>query len=160
MYVYKPRDSRVSQAFECLQYSNIRKSNARMYTSRMILECLKHLNACNVRMHESGMHESRMYTTCDSQVSQTFECSQYSNIRKSNAHIYTSHVILECLWMFAMHESPRLDNAIHRQRIRVAFVQVIELPPFLSPCEEHRLSFSFFSSYRSFSLSPLSHAAP
>lgn len=29
-----------------------------------------------------------------------------------------------------MRESPRLDNAIRRQRIRVAFVQVIELFPF------------------------------
>ena len=59
-YVYKPRDSRVSQAFECLQCLNIRKSNARIYShvisNHVILECFKHLNVRNIRIYESRMH--------------------------------------------------------------------------------------------------------
>ena len=65
----------MSQVFE---YSNAR-------ISRVILKCLKHSNVRNIRIYESRMHESRIYTYVykprDSQVSQAFERSQRSNAR-------------------------------------------------------------------------------
>ena len=129
-YVYKPCDSQVSQAFECLQRLN----------AHMCLNNPCDLNACNVRMHENRMHVSRMHVndSCSNVSSiwvlATFECTkvEYTYIYKprdsrmsqvfeySNARI--SRVILKCLKHSNVRNIRIYESRMHESRIYVYIV--------------------------------------
>ena len=125
-YIYKLRDSRVFQAFECNVKSNTRKSNICMYTNRVILECLKHSNIRNIRIYESQMYVCIQAAWFSSVLSiwmlATFECTKvectkvvciqrvilkylkHSNVR--NIRIYESrmHIYIQVMWFSSVFE--------------------------------------------------------
>ena len=114
-YIYKLRDSRVFQAFECNVKSNTRKSNICMYTNRVILECLKHSNACNIRIYESRMHVC-IQAAWFSSVSSIWMLAMLSRIHESRIY-----VCIQTVW-FSSVSSIRIFAIFEYTKVKCMYV--------------------------------------